>query len=225
MSSLTDEMKHTNEIEKQPEAHLREYGMDIAVVDDGDANGWLSPATGVCEIYMSDVKSMVANVLRQKGPYQIRRLDIIDHGNDHSFLIGDDWISPDTLEKFRPELSKLKGHFSAGGFVHLQNCDIGMNGELLVALARMWGVSVYAGTGDHRSDIRYQSGRYVRADPNGSVRPAGRPDEDSYQSYSGMREGESVIPAVSQGQRMKSSSTAKESPPPPEPEAKVKLIK
>ncbi|MGH6928929.1 MAG: hypothetical protein ACREEV_11470, partial [Dongiaceae bacterium] len=60
---------------------------------------------------MHDVKSMVGNVLKKRGKYEIRRLDILDHGNDYSFQIGSDWISPKTLSKFEPELSKLRGQF------------------------------------------------------------------------------------------------------------------
>jgi Domain of unknown function (DUF4347) len=214
-----------DDIKKQMEAYTRRHGIDIAVIDDSDFTGWSASVTRTDEVYMSDVKSVVANVLKAKGPYAIRRLDILDHGNEYRIQIGDDRIDLNTLQKFKADLSKLKGQFSAGGFVHLQHCDIGVNKELLVALAKLWGVPVYAGTGKHNPVYRVNFGEYVRADPDGAVRPAGRPDQDTYQSYPGMKEGESAIPPASEEQRMSSRSSAKDSPPPPAPKPKVKLIK
>ena len=164
----------------------RAEGIDIAVIDDSGLYGTLSSALWTNEVYMKNVKDMVANVLKKKGPYKIRRLDVIDHGNVRTFQIGGDWIGLENLNKFEGELSKLTGQFTAGGFVHLQHCDIGMNRPLLAALAKLWNVSVYAGEGSHRATIRYQSGKYVRADPNGKVYYDGRPNQDTYQNYIGM---------------------------------------
>ena len=168
--------------------HLREHGMDIAVVDNSDFYGTLSSAFRANEIYMKDVTSMVANVLKKQGTYKIRRLNIIDHGNTRSFQIGGDWISLETLKDFKSELSKLKGQFVASGFVHLQHCDIGINRELRrgvgqalerVGLCRRGGLSCLP---------QGPSGKYVRADPNGKVYYDGRPNQDTYQAYIGMWE-------------------------------------
>jgi hypothetical protein len=62
-------------------AYRRKYGVDIAVVDDSDTMGFAASALRTGEVYMSDVKSMVDNVLKTRGSYRIGRLDIIDHGN------------------------------------------------------------------------------------------------------------------------------------------------
>jgi hypothetical protein len=98
----------------------------------------------------------------------------------------------------------------------------------LVALAKIWDVSVYAGTGDHRAQIRYQSGSYVRADPNGWVRRAGRPDEDSYETYWGMRDSDPVPQGSPEEVSMSYSQVAHETVPPlprAKPRTKPKLIK
>ncbi len=206
--------------------HLREHGMDIAVVDDSDFYGTLSSAFRANEIYMKDVKSMVANVLKKKGTYKIRRLNIIDHGNTRSFQIGGDWISLETLKDFKSELSKLKGQFVASGFVHLQHCDIGMNRELLAALAKLWNVSVYAGEGDYRAYLRVQSGKYVRADPNGKVYYDGRPNQDTYQAYIGMwEEGAPAMAGSREELSMKSSSVAMEAYPAPNEDYLIDVLK
>lgn len=195
--------------------YFRENGMDIAVIDDSDLYGTFASMTRTEEIYMKDVKSMVANVLKKKGSYKIRRLDVIDHGNPRTFQIGGDWIGLESLAKFEGELSKLTGQFVASGFVHLQHCDIGMNRPLLAALAKLWGVSVYAGEGKHRAQIRHNTGKYVRADPNGKVYYDGRPNQDTYQAYIGMW-GEAPAPSGSREEpSMRSSSVAYESYPAP----------
>lgn len=218
-----------HDYKKLLDAHYRRYGIDIAVIDDSDFVGFAASATRIDEVYMHDVKSMVANVLNKKGKYEIRRLDILDHGNDYSFQIGDDWISPKTLAKFQPELSKLRGQFSTHGFVHLQHCDIGMNKELLAALAKIWDVSVYAGTGSHNPVYRFNTGKYVRADPNGWVRPAGRPDQDSYWTYIGMRDSDPpIFTAPEEEVSMSYQQVAYETVPPlpkPKPRKAPKLIK
>src|SRR5688572_28696178 len=111
--------------------------MEITVIDDSDHVGWAASATRIGEIYMTDVASMVKNVLAEAGSNKISRLNILDHGNDTSFQIGTDWISLHSLPSFESELSKLNGHFTASGFVHLQHCEIGQNAPLLTKLAKI----------------------------------------------------------------------------------------
>lgn len=108
-----------DDIKRQLEKQLREEGIEITVIDDSDSYGFVASMTHVDEIYMEDVKSMVANVLKAKGPYKIRRLNIVDHGNEHLFQVGRDRIAESNFSTYEPELAKLKGHFHAGGFVHL----------------------------------------------------------------------------------------------------------
>jgi hypothetical protein len=211
------------------EEYRRKYGVDIAVVDDSDTMGFAASALRTGEVYMSDLKSMVANVLKKKGNYKIRRLDIIDHGNPDWFQIGKDRIglqrqlSLEVIKKYKvydlwdiaPELSKLRPAFEHWGFVHLQHCKIGQNKELMVELSKLLNVSIYAGTDYHRPVIRRQDGDYMRADPNGAYYKVGRPDQETHMTYIGMRPEEKLEITTTEPLGMKSSSVAYEQYPPP----------
>jgi hypothetical protein len=216
-------------IRQYKEKYFRENGVDIAVIDDSDALGFAASATRIEEVYMSDIKSMVSNVLKVKSSYKIRRLDIIDHGNPYWVEFGKDKVGlkselVESLKKHisditdvASELSKLTPHFENNGFVHLQHCSIGQNRQLMVAFAKLWNVPVYAGTSYHRPVIRRQDGTYMRADPNGAYYPGGRPDEDMHAAYVGMRAGEESELFRGSGETLstKFSSSAKEAYPEP----------
>lgn len=130
--------------------------------------GPLAAATRTGEVYMTSVRTMVANVLGKIGERKMSRLNIVDHGNETGMQFGDDWINSDTLAGHESELRKLRGRFSAGGFVHVQHCNVGQDRDLIVALARIFDVSVYAGTGAHNPVVRVNYGDYVRGDPDGT---------------------------------------------------------
>jgi hypothetical protein len=138
--------------------------------------GWVASAVREGEAYMTDVQSMVDNViaatrlyLRVCTPGQaeyelISRLNIIDHGNPDGIYIGDDYISMQNIEEFAPNLGRLRGHFEKNGFVHLQQCDVGQNLPLLQRMANIWQARVYAGTGAHNPVYRFNTGDYVYCD-------------------------------------------------------------
>ena len=142
-------------------------GCEITVIDDRKINGWLASVFRFGEIYMRDVKSMVQNVLHAAKTQEIDRLNIIDHGDEDGMQIGDDYVSDLTLSSFKSALRRLTGNFSDDGFVHLQHCQVGQNRVLLLALARLWGVPVFAGTGYEQGVFEFNTGYYVRADPDG----------------------------------------------------------
>jgi hypothetical protein len=163
-------------------------GQEITVVDDSDYVGYAASMVREGEIYMTDVTSMVANVLaalrkhyRNCAPGRaeyntMSRLNILDHGNKNVIEIGTDRIEASNVSSFEPALKKLRGRFDKGGFVHLQHCEIGQNRALLTALARIFGVSVYAGASYQNPVYRFNFGDYVRADPNGTfTQDVGRP--------------------------------------------------
>jgi hypothetical protein len=211
------------------EAYRRKYGVDIAVVDDSDTLGFAASALRTGEVYMSDLKSMVQNVLKKKGSYKIRRLDVIDHGSPNWFQIGKDRIglhrqlTEETIKKYKvydvsqvaPDLLKLQPAFEHWGFVHLQHCHVGQNKDLMVEVAKLLNVSIYAGTDYHRPAIRRQDGDYMRADPNGAYYKVGRPDQDTHMTYIGMRPDEKMPAPTAEPLSMKSSSVAYEQYPPP----------
>lgn len=121
------------------------------------------------EIYMTAAVSMVNNVIGAAGSSLITRLNILDHGNRQSMQLGDDWVSDENFQDFRLTLGRLRRHFAVGGFVHLEHCQIGNNHTLLRILARLWGVSIYAGTSYTSPVIRVQWGDYVRCDRDGRI--------------------------------------------------------
>jgi len=139
--------------------------MEITAIDQSDATGWLAGASRTNEVYMTDVETMVRNVLRKAGGYTISRLNLLDHGNRQGFQIGNDWISPATILGYSSKLAKLKGHFSQTGFIHLQACDIGQNPSLLLLFGSIVGAPVVAGTGAHNPIYRFNFGDYVRCEP------------------------------------------------------------
>jgi hypothetical protein len=151
-------------------------GIEITVIDDSDKVGWLASATRIGEIYMTSVTTMVDNVKKKIGNNKISRLNILDHGNKSGIQIGNDWVSNTSLPNYQGKLRELQPYFEANGIVHLQHCNVGQNRTLLLSLARIFGVSVYAGTGKHNPIYRFNFGEYVRADPDGTfASDAGRP--------------------------------------------------
>lgn len=175
--------------------------MEVTVVDDSDATGWLAAATRTGEIYMTDVASMVSNVisLLTTESETMSRLNILDHGSPRGFQVGTDNVNSGTLPTHSIELVKLRPHFATDGFVHLQHCQIGQNSQLLIALAQLLDVPVYAGKQYQNPIYRLNVGgtrhegwltgrikvipnpfnsfeEYVRADPDGTFHEdVGRP--------------------------------------------------
>lgn len=135
--------------------------MEVTVIDDSDLVGWLAAATRTSEVYMSDVTSMVTNVLGAVGATgSIDRLNILDHGNSTRVQIGSDRLDTSNFSTYEGDLRKLAGRFSSTGFVHLQHCNAGKNHALMSLFARAFGVPVYAGTGKHNPIYRFNFGDY-----------------------------------------------------------------
>lgn len=158
--------------------------MEITVIGDkSGVVGWIAGAVRTGEIYVANVGDMVAKVLSAIGTNKISRLNILDHrakttttltkkgvvvgtATSIGIKIGSDVINEYNVLNFK-SLWLLKGHFTDNGFVHLQQCDVGQNQELLKKMAANWAVPVYAGTGAHNPLLRINYGDYVRCEPNG----------------------------------------------------------
>jgi Domain of unknown function (DUF4347) len=137
----------------------------VSVIDDRDHVGWAAAATRLGEYSMTNVETMVAAVLKAKGNRKIGRLNILDHGNEDGFEVGDDWVTLATLDKF-PQLTQLRGLYSTGGYVHLQGCNVGRATALMQRLANMWEIKVVAGTGLQNPVYRINTGKFVECLPN-----------------------------------------------------------
>lgn len=129
------------------------------------------------DVTMTNTQTMVENVIRALNGRRMHRLNIMDHGNSSGFEVGGDWYqSPEDVQRNLPLLSRLRGHFAPGGIVHLQNCRVGQNRQLICAFAAALGVRVYAGTGLQNPILGFNLGDYVSCDPTGHFNPdAGRP--------------------------------------------------
>ncbi len=153
-------------------------GVTVTVVDDSDFVGWVAAASRTGEVTMTSPQSMVDAVIAEADGEQIAHLNILDHGNAETFQLGDDWVGLGNIAGLEPVLSQLTPHFAEGASVHLQHCNIGQNHELLIELAQIWGVSVYAGTEKQNPLIRsnyepnylydIEGGQYERCDPDGN---------------------------------------------------------
>ncbi len=129
------------------------------------------------DITMTDISSMVTNVQTFLGTRVMHRLNVMDHGNEHGVEIGDDWLGTAAdVTAQGSTLSGLKSKFAGSGIVHMQNCHAGQNQDVICALAKAFGVPVYAGTGLHNPLLGFNFGDYVRCDAGGTFNPdAGRP--------------------------------------------------
>ncbi|MFJ7154174.1 hypothetical protein ACIQUQ_04480 [Streptomyces sp. NPDC101118] len=149
--------------------------VEIDVGDDYDATGWLEGFFRTGEVYMSDVDSMVANVIRAAGDHPVARLDVRAHGSPTTILIGSDEVTVAGFGAYRPALARLAPHFTAAGFVHLESCTVGQNLPLLRLFAAAFGVRVYSATGLYNNILRFNTGDYVVCAPDGVCSPATRP--------------------------------------------------
>jgi hypothetical protein len=154
------------------------YGVTItmATVDVGLDSELLIPDL----TFASNIRGMVAVALKKAGSLPIRRLNIIDHGGPEAFRFGSDRVTGRNISTFEPFFAKLNGRFSYRGFIHLQHCKVGQQHGLLRRLARITGVSVYAGTGLNWPQFGFNAGDIVRANPDGSVTTVGYPGSDPY---------------------------------------------
>lgn len=168
---------------------------DIIVIDPTGMAGRIAGWLRLGEIYMSDVKSMVANVSvrMMQNRADIRGLRINDHGNNTGMEFGNDFVTTTNFPQHSFEFDKLKGTFCPyNGFVHMLHCMAGQNTPLLARFAALWKVPVYGGvwytnvaTGLNMYAYAYKgilSGqikaipnpfggfqRWVRVDPDGKV--------------------------------------------------------
>jgi hypothetical protein len=139
----------------------------VTVIDTRDHVGWAAAATRIGEYEMTNVPTFVASVHRAvSGGNRIGRLNILDHGYEEGFQIGDDWILLRTLSQYRNQLASINPYFADDGWVHVQGCNTGNARPLLQELANMWGRKVVAGTGLQNPVYRINTGTFIECLPN-----------------------------------------------------------
>jgi hypothetical protein len=136
------------------------------------------------DVTMTNIPSMVNNVIAYLRGRSMDRLNVMDHGNETGVEIGDDWLStPADVAPHASTLGRLQSTFTGNGFVHMQNCNAGQDQSLICALSGAFGAPVYAGTGAHNPLLDFNFGDYVRCEPNGTFNPnAGRPSTRTHPS-------------------------------------------
>lgn len=129
------------------------------------------------DVTMTDISSMVTNVIAFLGSRSMHRLNLMDHGNAAGVEIGDDWLgSAADVTRHASTLGRLRSKFASGALVHLQNCHAGQNRDVMCTLAGAVGVPVYGGTGLQNPLLGFNLGDYVSCDAAGTFNPnAGRP--------------------------------------------------
>jgi hypothetical protein len=172
----------------QPIPTLTDHPVEVNAVDarEETATEWYKPwrYTGPLawffrgDVKMTNVASMVTNVITFLNGRRMLRLNIMDHGNENGLEIGNDWLASSAdVARYSGVLGRLRSHFAPGAIVHMQNCHTGQNRTLICALARAFGTPVYAGTGSHNPVLGFNFGDYVRCDPSGAFNPnVGRPE-------------------------------------------------
>ena len=149
--------------------------VEVTAVDDVDAVGWLESFFSMGEINFTDVTTMVDNILTAIGSNQMSRLNIQVHGSPTSVAVGSTSISTANFATHQPTFSRLSGHFTSSGFVHLRACNVGQNPALMQMFASAFGVPVYAGTGTQRNLFYpFNTGNYLRCDA-AACAPSSRP--------------------------------------------------
>jgi len=147
----------------------------------GKFAGWMHSD----EIELRTTKQMVDAIFKQLKPGQkIRSLKIVDHGNHKCQEIGDDDAYSNSFDKSKTtgkpsqialQFQRLKGHFSKNGYIWLAGCNVGRARELLTAVSRSTGATVFAGTGQQYHPGDFNDGKYVMAmhekTPSGQAGP------------------------------------------------------
>jgi hypothetical protein len=145
-----------------------------------DPVSWLAGATTIGEIDITSVADMSAKLVNLRDAQSattedalIGRLNIMDHSTTSDgetvdgIRCGSDVIEVGNLAQFETNLRKIHYCMSNRGFVHLWACQIGKDEALLRGLARIFGVDVYAGTGNHNAILNFNWGDYVVCSPDG----------------------------------------------------------
>jgi hypothetical protein len=122
-------------------------------------------------IHMTNVKTMVMNVIARADGGKISRLNVLDHGTENgNCWFGTDYITADNFEKFGSFLARLSPYFTQSAIVHLGHCYLGTNEALLQMFAMTFGAAVIAGTGkDAGAPYNFNFGNYVRCSRSGMI--------------------------------------------------------
>jgi hypothetical protein len=150
-----------------------------------DFASWAKAATMIGEVEVLNVADMAAKLVALRNAQAVTaesaligRLNLMDHSTTseddedeiEGVRCGSDTITTQNLANFETSLRKVHYCMSARGFVHLWHCQIGKNETLIKELARIFGVDVYAGTGNQNAILGFNWGEDVVCSPGGVVK-------------------------------------------------------
>ena len=99
----------------------------------------------------------------------VQQLNVIGHGSASGIQIGGHFVELSNVKNYEVEFRRLRDVLSGESCVFLRGCVVGQNEKLLVALAQMFGVPVYAGTSAENTLVDFNFGDIVKAYPGGTV--------------------------------------------------------
>lgn len=151
-------------------------GMEIVAADRFDGAGWSEYITtfpGGGYVILKDIPTFVFGVQTAVGARPISILHIQVHGQPGTMFFGDwnnggDTLTVASLPQHRVTLLKLKPHFAQDAWVVVRSCRTGQDRELLRQLGQLWGVNIFAGTGDWRNALDFNDGKYVVIERGGA---------------------------------------------------------
>jgi Domain of unknown function (DUF4347) len=143
--------------------------IDVYCVSDDhpDVVMWIDSALTPSDVPIKNVADMVFKLVARFGTKVgagdcIGELRIVGHGNEYGQYMGSDWIDNKSIEKFRPQFSKLMRLFGRNGLITLGGCRVGRNGSLLVKLSDMTNVPVRAFTASQRPAVPGDEGNETK---------------------------------------------------------------
>lgn len=151
-------------------------GMEIVAADRFDGAGWSEYITtfpGGGYVILQDIPTFVFGVHAAIGARPISILHIQVHGSPGTMYFGDwtnggDILNVSSFPKHRVTLQKLSPHFANDAWVVVRSCKTGQDRELLRQLGQLWGVNIFAGTGDWRNALDFNDGKYVVIERDGT---------------------------------------------------------
>lgn len=161
---------------RPPPAVVLPHGMEVVAADLYDAAGWSEYITtfpGGGYVILKDIPTFVFGVQSAVKSRPISILHIQVHGNPGTMYFGDplnggDTLNSGSLPKHRVTLQKLTPNFARDAWVVVRSCQTAQDLSLLRQLRQLWGVNIFAGTGNWRNALDFNDGKYVVLEHGGA---------------------------------------------------------
>lgn len=161
---------------RKPPNVVLPHGMEIVAADRYDRSGWgefITTFPGGGYVILQDIPTFVFGVQAAIKARPISILHIQVHGAPGTIYFGDpmdggDVLSSGTFGTHQVTLQKLTPHFASDAWVVVRSCNTGQGLALLRQLRQLWGVNIFAGTGNWRNVADYNDGKYLVLERGGA---------------------------------------------------------